>query len=309
MVSVKDIGERGLIHKAMNIIRPYPHPGQRDDAVVIDDNTVVCTDIVSFDRHLSEGMSYEEFGWMAVAVNFSDLASMGAVPKYFLSAVSIPENLDEKNFTDIISGMEECAEACDAYIVGGDTKFGQGLIAGTAIGSLEDRKPLLRSGARPGDIVAVTGSLGSAAAGYFSLKNKIDGIPLSSLRTPIPRIKEGIALSKSGAVTSCTDLSDGLAEGAKCICFSSHTGMDIHMEFIPEGEGVSAVSDALSMDKKDLVLYWGGDYELLFTFDKRKIDLLYDYDIDFSVIGMVTNDKFPFISHNGERRVIRSGRY
>jgi thiamine-monophosphate kinase len=309
MVSAGDLGERELIRKAMNIVRPYPSPGQTDDAVLFGNDMVVCTDIVSMERHFSKGMSYEEFGWTAAAVNYSDIASMGARPLGFLAAMSVPKDISEEDFLNMISGMEECTKMCEAFIIGGDTKFGAGMIAGTAIGSLEGRSPLLRSGARPGDMVAITGSLGSAAAGYFALENDIGNVPLASLRTPTPRIKEGLALSKSGVVTSCMDLSDGLAEGVKGICGASRVGMDIHMDFIPEGEGVDLVSARTGMDKKDLMLYWGGDYELLFTFAKENITALYDNDIDFSIIGKVTNDNCSYINEGVERTVMKDGRY
>ena len=308
MVSAEDVGERELIRKLMNVIRPCPFPGQMDDAVVVDDH-VFCTDIVSFERHMSKGMSFEEFGWMAAAVNLSDIASMGAEPVGILAALSIPRNLDESVVMEIMSGIDRCAEAYDTFVIGGDTKFGQGTIAGTAIGRLDGRPPLLRSGARPGDVIAVTGSLGSAAAGYHAIENAIPGVSMTALRTPTPRISEGLVLSISDAVTSCMDLSDGLAEGAKGICSASHVGMDIHMDFLPKGKDVDRVSDSLCVDVKDLMLYWGGDYELLFTFDKDKMEQLYEYDIEFSVIGKVTNSGCPYIIENNEGTVMKDGRY
>ena len=308
MVSVKNVGERELIRKLIDTLRSSPFPGSTDDATIIDD-IVLCSDITSFDRHMSKGMNYREFGWMAAAVNFSDIASMGAEPIGILAAASIPEDLDEEAFMDIMRGMDECAKICNAFIVGGDTKFGQGMVAGTAVGRLNGRMPLMRSGASPGDMIAVTGPLGSAAAGYFALENDMNGIPLTSLRTPTPRTSEGMMLSSSGAVTSCMDLSDGLAEGAKGICSASNVGMDIHMEFLPEGDGVEKVSKSLGMDRKDLMLYWGGDYELLFTFKKDRMDRLYEYDVDFSIIGKVTDGNLPYILENNEGMVMKNGRY
>lgn len=313
MASLKDVGERGLIENVLSVIRPYPKLGPGDDAAVTakeDDNIVICTDIVTFDRHFPKGMSYEHFGWMAAAVNFSDIASMGARPTGIVAALALPENLDESALYDIMSGLDQCAEFCNTYVLGGDTKFGPGIIAGTAIGNLDGRPPLTRSGAMPGDIIAVTGTLGNAAAGYFALKNGIpDEESVFALTAPIPRVREGLILSKSGAVTSCIDLSDGLAEAARAVCKAGHVGMDIQMEFIPEGEGVERVCDALSMDKKELTLYWGGDYELMFTFRKEMIDRLYEAGLAFSIIGMVTNDDGPYISENGKREKMGNGSY
>ena len=313
MASLKEIGERTLIKNIMNIIRPCSKLGPGDDAAIIGadgDDVVVCTDLISFDRHFPKGMTYEHFGWTAAAVNFSDIASMGARPTGFLAALAMPESMDENDFYDVISGMDQCAEFCNTYIIGGDTKPGPGIIAGTALGSMDGRKPLTRSGAQPGDIVAVTGCLGAAAAGYYAAENGLDDEDsVFALTVPVPRVEEGIILSESGAVTSCMDLSDGLAQAAKSICMASHVGMDVQMEFIPEGEGVENICQELNLDKKDLTLYWGGDYELLFTFKKEMISRLYDAGLAFSIIGMVTNDDGAYIIDEDERVLMKDGRY
>lgn len=312
MVSLKELGERELIRNIRNIIRQSPGLGPGDDAALIPPikgDVVACVDTVSFERHRPQGMTCEDLGWMAAAVSLSDLASMGASPKGLLASLLMPEDMDESSVYDIMMGMDNCASSFDTYIYGGDTKPGCGSVSCTAIGSLNGRSPMLRSGARPGDVVAVTGSLGSAAAGFFSVEKGITGTDLSPLMRPTPRIDEGIAISTSGAVTSCIDLSDGLAEGARIICDSSHVGMDIHSDFIPEGDHVDRVSTELDIPKDDLLLYWGGDYELLFTFDKGKMERLYEQDVEFSVIGKVTNDDAPYINKNGSRTVMRNGRY
>ncbi|MDD3379098.1 MAG: thiamine-phosphate kinase [Candidatus Methanomethylophilaceae archaeon] len=313
MASLKEVGEKNIIQNILNIIRPCSQLGPGDDAAIAsadDGKVVICTDVVTFDRHFPKGMTYEHFGWTAAAVNFSDIASMGAKPTGFLAALALPEDMDENDLYDIMSGIDQCAEFCGTTILGGDTKFGPGLIAGTAIGSLEGRKPLTRSGAKPGDVIAVTGCLGAAAAGFFAIENDIsDKDSIFSLMVPIPRVEEGLALSKSNAVTACMDLSDGLAEAAKSICKASHVGMDIQMDFIPEGEGVKDICKILDMDKKDLTLYWGGDYELLFTFKKEQIDSLYKAGLVFSIIGIVTNDDCPYIIEGNERTRMKDGRY
>ncbi|MDR1955091.1 MAG: thiamine-phosphate kinase [Candidatus Methanoplasma sp.] len=313
MVSLGELGERELVEGIRNIIRLPPGLGPGDDSAVIPNigrDIVACVDGITFERHFPKGMTYEEFGWMAAAVNISDLASMGAVPIGLLAGLTMPADLDVRSLYDIMLGMDICAESYGAYIYGGDTKFGSGGVSCTAIGTLEGRSPMLRSGARPGDIIAVTGSLGSAAAGFYAAENGLEGLVSSSpLMTPVPRVDEGVALAASGAVTSCIDLSDGLAEGARSICNASKVGMNIHMTFLPEGEGVETVFSELGIPKKEMMLYWGGDYELLFTFDKSKMETLYSYDVDFSVIGIVTNDNTPYIDYGDRREAMGNGRY
>ena len=161
MTLLGEIGERQLIEDFKSFIRPEGLVGPGDDAAIIGKDTVVSTDIVTFDRHFPAGMTYEQFGWYAAAVNFSDLAAMGARPIGFLAGLALPLDLDSKAAYDIMSGIDQCCEFCGTGIVGGDTKTGPGIVAGTAIGTMDGRKPMLRSGASPGDIVAVTGPLGS----------------------------------------------------------------------------------------------------------------------------------------------------
>ena len=312
MVSWKELGERELVRGIRNIIGNPKGVGAGDDAAVIPfkGDVVACVDSVTFERHFPKGMTYEDFGWTAAAVNISDLASMGASPVGLLAALMMPPDLEELSIYNIMKGLTDCARFYNAGVYGGDTKPGCGAVSCTAIGSMEGRKPMLRTGANPGDIVAVTGSLGDAAAGFFAIeKDLTDQVPMNRLMSPTPRVDEGIAMAKSGAVTSCIDLSDGLAEGARSICSASHVGMDIHFEFIPEGEGVDLISSETSITKEEMMLYWGGDYELLFTFDKEKRDALYENDVDFTIIGIVTNEKAPYINIEGRRTAMKNGRY
>jgi len=313
MVSLKEMGERELIRGIRNIIRQPPGLGPGDDSAIIPSFTgdvVACVDSVTFERHFPKGMSFHEFGWLAAAVNISDLASMGAEPIGLLAALTMPADLDAVSLYDIMAGMDSCARSFGAYIYGGDTKFGYGTVSCTALGTMGGRPPMLRSGAKRGDIIAVTGSLGSAAAEFYARENNISNMPQpSSLTMPTPRVKEGIALSSSGAVTSCIDLSDGLAEGARGICSASRVGMDIFFDFLPEGVGVEKVSAETDITKEEMMLYWGGEYELLFTFDKDRKDLLYENDIDFSIIGKVTSDYVPFIVNKNTRKAMDNGKY
>jgi thiamine-monophosphate kinase len=85
--------------------------------------------------------------------------------------------------------------------------------------------------------------------------------------------------------------------------------MDIYMDFLPEGDGVDVISSKTNISKEEMMLYWGGDYELLFTFDKDKRDALYDNDVEFSIIGKVTNDNAPYINYEDRRMAMKNGKY
>ena len=312
MPSLKDAGERALIDRMIGRIRRCPGLGPGDDAACIDVDgvkIVAATDIVTKERHMPKGMTAEQFGWTAAAVNFSDIASMGASPLGILAAVSLPPETDENVFYDIMDGMDQCAEFCGTEVIGGDTKSGPMSICGTALGVCRN-PPLTRSGAEPDDIVAVTGTLGSAGAGWYAALNGIDEKDaISSVMMPVPRIREGLFLSDNGIATSCMDISDGLSTTAAAICTSSNAGMEIMWESLPKGAGVDTVAKRLGISEKRLMLDSGGEYELLFTFRKEHLDALHSSDIDFSVIGVVTPGNSAYLTENGRREQMENRGY
>ena len=313
MPSLKEVGERQLIRNIRKVLRPAPEiRGTDDDAAVLDadGDVVVCSDIVTFDRHMPEGMTYEQFGWTAAAVNFSDLAAMGAKPAGLIVSLAMPDNMEEADLYDIVSGIDQCCEFCETYVIGGDTKPGPGVISCTAVGKMEDRKPMMRNGANPGDVVAVTGSLGGPAAGFAALKNKIDAEDaIFSLMTPVPMTHEGVILSQCGKVTSCIDLSDGLSTAANTVCENSRCGMEIVWEFLPIFPDVDDVCIATRGSEEDMVLNWGGEYELMFTFPKEELETLQKSGVFFSIIGHITGDDGAYLIRNDKKRRLDYGSY
>jgi thiamine-monophosphate kinase len=310
----KDMDERAMIRKALSVVRPCPFSvGPGDDSAVVEIEgvpVVIATDSVTIERHKPGGMTFEQFGWMSAAVNFSDIASMGGRPVALTLSLGIPDSLGEQEICDIMSGADQCAEFCGAYIVGGDTKPGNGFVCGTAIGALDGRRPMTRRDALPGDLIAVTGPLGSPAAGYHAIMNGLSFPDAAdSLFIPVPRTREGIALASTGAVTSCIDLSDGLATAALTICECSRVGMDIMSEFLPKGADVEDVSEETGVPEMDMMMNFGGEYELLFTFSKEKLNALYESGVSFSIIGVVTSGREArLVSDEGARR-LEYGRY
>ena len=313
MASLKEVGERRLVSNIMSILRKSPDvDGTEDDAAIVktDKNTVVCSDLVTFERHMPKGMSYEKFGWTAAAVTISDLAAMGAKPVGLLVSLAMPDEMDERDLYDIVSGIDQCTEFVETTVIGGDTKPGPGVISCTALGTMENRTPMMRNGAKKGDVVAVTGGLGGPAAGFKALENGIEAEEaVFKLMTPIPMVYEGIALSGCGKVTSCMDLSDGLATAVNTICEQSHVGIEIVSEFLPADPDVKEVSEKLNIPKKDLMLYWGGEYELLFTFPKDALEILQNTGVMFSIIGHVTDDDGAYLLEGKERTRLEHGCY
>lgn len=291
MTTLKDVGERGLVRIIRDAFPSNVLLGPGDDAAAIDfgDNCLVaCSDLVTLSKHCPPGMSYEDFGWMAVAVNLSDIASMGATPIGFLSSLALPENMDLVDFQQMITGMQKCAQCFKTPIIGGDTKNGPGLIAGTALGLVPKNQLLTRHGARIGDLVAVTGRLGEAAAGYHSLNAGLD-FPSAkeALFRPQPRLREGMELARSGAITSCMDISDGLSTTVTQVTQASQNAMQILWESLPVGAHVGKVSKVTGISEEEMVLHFGGDYELLFTIRNDSLGKIHALDIDFTIIGRV----------------------
>lgn len=310
MSTLEERGERQLIEDFKTFLRPEGRVGPGDDAAVIDKDIVVTTDVVTFDRHFPAGMTYEQFGWYAAAVNFSDLAAMGARPIGFTAALALPPILECQAAYDIMSGIDQCAEFCGTGIIGGDTKSGPGIVAGTAIGTMDGRKPMLRSGARPGDIVAVTGPLGGPAAGFQSIEHGIDCQEAKeALYMPVPRVSEGMELSASGIVSSCMDLSDGLGTALNTLCGASGVGIDVEYSFLPHEQYVEDISEKTGVSLQDLMLGWGGEYELVFTADPDRLKRLYDREVEFSIIGVVNDGDHPELVKEGKRSTIGYGEY
>jgi thiamine-monophosphate kinase len=313
MATFREIGERGLVDMIRRtVLRDGSPDALTDDASVLprgSGDLVVCMDALTFERHMPKGMTYEQFGWMAAAANVSDLASMGARPTGLLASMNVPVSMDVADICDIMSGIDQCAEFAGTYVVGGDTKPGNGTVAVTAIGSMEGRRPMTRSGARTGDVIAVTGPLGGPAAGFHAVANGIElKESVDCLMEPIPRVEEGIALAESGLVTSCMDLSDGLSTCVNTLCRASRVGAIIEWDLLPMEEGVRVINKALGIPEKDMVMDWGGEYELLFTFDRKDLDAIADTDVQFHIIGLVTEDECML--HRDERyEVIGDGRY
>lgn len=313
MASFREVGERALIGMIRNVVHRDGAPDDlSDDASFVKtqmQDLVACTDSLTFDRHRPEGMTYEQFGWMCAAANLSDLASMGARPVGLLAALNVPLDMDAADICDIMSGIDQCAEFADTYIIGGDTKPGNGIVTVTAIGTMDGRVPMTRRGARTGDVIAVTGPLGGPAAGFRALENGME-LPdsVSCLFTPIPRVEEGLALSKSGRVSSCMDLSDGLATCINTLCRESGVGAIIDWDLLPKDDGVQAVCERTGVSDEELVLGWGGEYELLFTFDRKYADELYGSGVDFHMIGLVTEDEV-LLHRNEKYKVIEDGCY
>ena len=259
--------------------------GQRGDRVVRglgDDAAVVRAEgviVVSVDAFV-EGVHFRlattslaDLGHKCLAASLSDLAAMGASAGEAYLALGLPENIGEREVLELVAGAERLAEESGAVICGGDVTAADELfIAVTTVGHASRERDLVgRDGARPGDEVAVTGTLGGAGAGLVLLEQKEHGLPvdvgealIERQRRPLPLLAAGAALAAAG-VTAMIDVSDGVASDARRIAEESGVALEVELARLPLDEGVPEVARIAGLDPRELAATAGEDYELLLT--------------------------------------------
>jgi thiamine-monophosphate kinase len=262
MAKLSDLGEKSVISRLLEIFDPDGLRSMGDDCAILDrgdDYLLVTTDMIYEKTHIPKGSAPGDVGWYAAAINLSDIAAMGGTPLGMLFAFGLPRDTDPEWLDSLVSGIQECCSQHNAPVIGGDTKENDSVtISGTAIGTVRKSQMLRRSGARPGDIVAMTGRLGRGV-----LWDRDRGNTRFLLRIE-PRVKEGLHLASSGAVTSCIDMSDGLSTSLHHLARSGKVGFEVDLDRIP-------MMDGLDRKGKLKALHSGGDYELLFTVNPKKI--------------------------------------
>ena len=222
----------------------------------------VSTDTLVAGVHFPPDALAFDIGWKALAVNLSDLAAMGAEPAWATLALTLPA-ADARWVDEFAQGFAALARQHRVALVGGDTTQGPLSITVTVHGLLPERLALTRSGARSGDGVYVTGTLGDAAAGLRQMRSQSQGDShlLERLRRPTPRVAQGLLLR--GHATACIDISDGLAADLGHVCEASGVGAEIDADALPASPALLAAFDAGA--RRAFQLAGGDDYELCFT--------------------------------------------
>jgi thiamine-monophosphate kinase len=281
-----EVGEFGFIDKirsAMKAKNPSVVLGIGDDAAIFKPTKghemVFTTDMLVEGRHFDfKWISPWELGAKTMAVNISDCAAMGAKPTVAVVSLGVPSGYPVKDLEAFYDGMKGWGESYGAQIVGGDTVGSDKFVVNVAlVGEVEAGKALRRSGAKAGDALFVTGSLGDSAAGLHSLQHPSEkGKEVASLLvkrhlTPTPRFTVGRALSTQKLATSAIDISDGLSSEVHHLCDESGLGAEIHEEALPISLSLAHYCEANGLNPLDFVLKGGEDYELLFTIPLTKI--------------------------------------
>ena len=270
-----------------------------DDCAYISNigNQVITTDAIIEDTHFKlNTFSLEDVGWKSIAINQSDIASMGAIPEFYNITLGLPSNFNEGNFRKLINGIKLATDEFGGTLIGGDIiKSDKILISITAIGYLSSKKPpMIRSKAMPGDKIGVTGNLGNSLASRM-IKNTKSLDPFSEFHLrPKPRISEGTYFYNNG-IECCMDISDGLFVDLPKLCVASGVSATVDIDLIPKNPELIKMFPS---EADDIALIGGEDYELLFTFSSLPKKILNK----ISVIGTIkeSEDKtsVKFIKNN-----------
>lgn len=281
---VSEIGERGIIDLIWSIMERDGHasgqilpPSDDASAILLNDGSylVLKTDMFVRMTDAPKGMLQRQMGAKAVTMNVSDLAAKGARPIAFLFSLGIPRRYPVKSLRELIAGISSAAKDYGAQVLGGDVGEAKDLIvSGFALGTT--RNLIKRSGASPGDVVAVTGEFGKTAAAYKILLEGMDA-PMhlkrelcKSVYEPKARVRLGTVLAESGAVTSSMDSSDGLAFTLNELSRSSKVSFRITK--IPISKEAAEFASIHGISPEDLALYGGEEYELVVTVRRERWD-------------------------------------
>ena len=277
------------------------------------DLAVLKTDMLVDKTDVPSGMSLWQAARKAVVMNVSDFAAKGVKPLAMLVSLGLPRRLTSKDIEEIGEGLNAGAREYNAYIVGGDTNETSDLVISLSLFGIAKKGMLmLRSGAKPGDLVAVTGSFGKNSAGLkilldgFETPQKIRKTLVESVVMPHARLREGLALSQTKAVTASVDSSDGLAWSLHEISKASNVGFLINkLPVAKEAERFATINE---IDPLELTLYGGEEYELVLTLKprlwKKAEKAVGKVDGKLLPIGRVTAEKRLLLEFAGERRVI-----
>lgn len=310
-MKVSELGEFGLIKRLIQRVQSArgktdnTPPGMRllvdvgDDTAAWQTGDIIelfTTDTVVDSVHFTRQTTpWKDLGWKAMAANVSDIAAMGGLPTYALITLGLPKDTLVEEMDDLYDGFAEICLEYGAQIIGGDIVGSPVAFVTISLMGVTDRQPLLRSAARPGDQVAVTGWVGASRGGLELLQRggtSMAPVPAEALvkahRRPRPRIAEGRILSKEG-VRAAMDVSDGLLDDLGKLCEASSVAGILHLESVPVHP---ALKEAFPEHYRAFALGGGEDYELLFTAPPEVMGrVLHLMGVGATVIGEIVEGK------------------
>ena len=316
-----DLGERKLIklmQSHLSVMPDLPVPfGDDVSAVNIGGGRVAVlkTDMLIGKTDVPRGMSLWQAARKAVVMNISDFAAKGVEPTALLVSLGLPRDFIQNDVEEIARGLNTGAREYGAYVVGGDTSEASDLVVAISLFGTAKRKELvLRSGAKAGDIVAVTGFFGKTAAGLrllldgYAASKGLREVLLRSVCMPNARLCEGLSLCRSGALSSSIDSSDGLAWSLHELARMSGVGFVVNK--VPLADEVRRFAEFNGLDASELALHGGEEYELVVTVKPKRWA-----DAEMAVkstgghllpIGKATRDRRVLLDVDGKKSPIEA---
>jgi thiamine-monophosphate kinase len=309
-MKLSDLGELGLIKrigkkpKNKNIL-----VGIGDDAAVIKVGNkllAVTTDTLVDGDHFSlDYFTPVQVGKKAIEINVSDIGAMGAFPKYALVSLVLPKHLDVRIIDGIYKGMRQAANKYKLEIIGGNITHGEQLVIDIdMIGEVKRKNLCLRSHAKPGDFIVVTGDLGSSTAGLRLFHNKIKGHEYVKKKHLEPQAKINKVKPFLYYINAMIDVSDGLASEVKHICEQSKVGAIVYSDNIPIRDETRRAAKILNKDPLDYALYGGEDFELVFTVSEKNLKKVRGF-----LVGEITKEKGVFLYSKGKKKILKKTGY
>jgi thiamine-monophosphate kinase len=314
-------GEREIIEAVrarLQVMPDLPVPfGDDVSAVNLDSKRVAVlkTDMLVAETDVPVGMSFWQAARKTVVMNVSDFAAKGVEPVAALVSLGLPACLPCEDVEAIASGLNAGAREYGAYVIGGDTSEASDVVIAVFLfGTAKRGKLMLRGGARVGDVVAVSGFFGKSKAGLRLLldgckaSEELREVLVSSVFMPHARLKEGVALASSGAVSASIDSSDGLAWSLHELARMS--GVGFVLDHVPVADEVQQFAELNGLDALDLALYGGEEYELVVTV-KPKLWAKAKSAVEsvggmLLPIGKVVRDKRVVLELDGKKRLVEA---
>jgi thiamine-monophosphate kinase len=297
-MKIKEIGEFGLINRITK--KPKNKDilvGIGDDAAVVKTKKglqVLTTDtLVEGDHFRQEWFSPKQIGMKAIEINVSDIAAMGAIPKYVLVSLALPKDLDIDFVDNLYEGMWKTCDKYNIEVIGGNmTHSKQIVVSITITGEVERKNLTFRNRAKTGDLILVSGYLGNGRAGLRVFQENLKDFEKVKKSYLEPKAKLKSALKVASFANSMEDISDGLASELKHICEQSKCGAIIYKDKIPIKNDVRKVAKTLDEDENDYALFGGEDFELVFTVSKKNLKKVKGF-----LVGEITRNKKVMLSY------------
>ncbi len=319
-MKLSDIGEFGVISSIRSDLKDF----QKEVIVGIGDDTAAIevsgeklllftSDTLVEDIHFKwDYASPFQVGWKALAVNVSDIAAVGGKPTQCLVSLALPADTERSLVREIYRGLKKAASRYRVAIVGGDTvRAPSFIITVSLLGEVKREDIVLRSRAKPGDLIYVTGQLGSSGAGLaclkasnWKIKPKIRQFLIKRHLMPSPRLDEGQKIASSQIATSMIDLSDGLASDLHRLAEESKVGAVLWEDEFPTALATEQLAKVMGKSLLEWILYGGEDYELLFAVPPNKKEKLKQtLSFPHTLIGeIVDRDQGIYLKKRGGNR-------